>query len=826
LFFALFAVALLLGWNRISFSNDRTRLLDNQHPAQMRFEQWRKSFGANPEIVILVHGESESERRMALQRLEEEMQKIPQLESVNAFLDLPDLPTQGLYYLGSEPLRKLETQLLAQSQVFVSGKSMDLSQMPKDEAVRQQLLNALKSRGRTPYESPFGERPPQLQSRLELSLNSQTSVLVANAPEKIDAFATLKQLRSALKEVRHDLRGVKITLGGDFVALTDDAQNARWSALQAACISVFLVHFFFRWSFGQARPPRLALITVLVALGWTCAWVAVACPTLNIITINFACTMVGLGMDFNVQMLYDLEERVHKMSPQQALVESLSSIGQENLLGALATSAAFLSLTLTPFRGVSELGLISGVGVLLCWIASCSVLPALWLLKTPTPVARPPGTLEAMEQKWRSHPKAVLTLALLITAISLAAAWRPKFDYNLLNILAKDSAAAQIDAAFHEQAGSCSLYAVSIAHSEEEMRQRVKLFRKMPSVARVESAADWIPDAYEIALARPIIERVLRQARSLQLPPQPPKRLSTEELLQMQRASAAGSNWPELDAVLKEAGPGPIQDGLSYFLGQLHRDVEERLQWLKKQKLDPAPGWERINPELLARYRNPDGEWLIKIYARQDVWDKANLQEFQAQIGTVDPQATGLPQLTLAYLEQVHSSYWSAGRNALAAITVLLILYFRRIDRALLALAPKLLGMLWMLGAMGWMGVDFNPANATALPLTLGIGLVFGVHVMHQAIRQPGKLLFAGPTGRAVAVSGLSTVLGYASLMTTTYRGMSSLGLVMAVGIVSNLVTSLVILPVVLDRFTRTSTVDEPAARPPDEPRSPEETED
>ena len=102
-----------------------------------------------------------------------------------------------------------------------------------------------------------------------------------------------------------------------------------------------------------------------------------------------------------------------------------------------------------------------------------------------------------------------------------------------------------------------------------------------------------------------------------------------------------------------------------------------------------------------------------------------------------------------------------------------------------------------MLGAMGVLGVNFNPANATALPLTLGIGLVFGVHVVHRLRGNPHHGVFVGSTGNAVLVSGVSTVLGYISLVSSPYRGIASLGLIMGLGVISSLVTSLVVLPVV-----------------------------
>ena len=101
------------------------------------------------------------------------------------------------------------------------------------------------------------------------------------------------------------------------------------------------------------------------------------------------------------------------------------------------------------------------------------------------------------------------------------------------------------------------------------------------------------------------------------------------------------------------------------------------------------------------------------------------------------------------------------------------------------------LGVLWMLGLMGAAGVLFNPANFMALQLTLGIGLVFGVHVIHNA----RGLLFEHSTGPAVVLSAFCTVAGYGTLMLASHRGIASLGFVMAVGVLANLIAAVVVLP-------------------------------
>ena len=791
-------VCLIFAGARLRFSNDRTRMLDPRHPAQQRFEEYRRAFGASPEVVLLISSDDDELRRACADAVLKELAGESRLHELSGVLEMPLLPQQGLYYSSADSLTSLEERLKLLKQ-FQGGS------LPNQPEVMRELLHSLRSRGHEPYQSPFGPPPPKLETRRYLDLTPETLVVAARVqPGQDSDDALLARLRSKINQVMASHAGVDVLLGGDFVAFCDDARAARRTALQVSLLSLLLVHGFFRWAFGRPQPARLALLTVLIALCWSCAWVAWMTPTLNLITLNFTATLIGLGMDFNVQMLYRFyEERDRTASPEQAVRNTLSSVGKENFVGALATSAAFFSLMATPFLGVAQLGLISGVGVLLCWVASVTVLPALLLVTGDRGQAPPAGPWQRWERTWRSYPRTVLLAAGVLTVVAALNLHRPIFDYNLLHMMPEDALAIRNDREFHQRCGMCSLYACSLASDEAEMRRRTEQFRKLPGIARVESPADWIPENPQARLQR--VREVLATPGSappewLQDLPDPGQRLSTEQLLDLKKHFKGGD--AEVSQLLAQLGPGPIQDGLSHFFGEFKQDLNSRRAWLAAQRAEPLPQWNQLPPDLIQRYHQ-GSKWLIKIYPKQDVWEKEPLEEFMRELSTVDPQVTGLPLLTHTYLQHIKDSYWIAGRNALAAICLILFLSFRRLDEALWALAPKLLGVVWMLGAMGVLGIHFNPANATSLPLTLGIGLVFGVHVVHKLRQNPDEGVFVGSTGNAVLVSGVSTVLGYISLVTSPYRGIASLGLIMGLGVVSSLVTSLVMLPLVRQTLRR-----------------------
>jgi predicted RND superfamily exporter protein len=215
----------------------------------------------------------------------------------------------------------------------------------------------------------------------------------------------------------------------------------------------------------------------------------------------------------------------------------------------------------------------------------------------------------------------------------------------------------------------------------------------------------------------------------------------------------------------------------------------------------PAPITEDDVPaELRERYRGARGEYLVRAFAKESLWDYAALSRFTAAANTVDPDATGKPFRTLEGLRQMKRGFEWAAVYALAAIVVVLMLDLRRVRDLLLGLFPLAVGVVMTLGVMGLCGVALNPANMIALPLIVGVGVDNGVHVLHDYRGRAAGVAYrlGAATGRGVLVAALTTVLGFGTLMTARHAGMASLGLALTLGVTFSMLASLVWLPALL----------------------------
>src|SRR5262249_46394423 len=152
------------------------------------------------------------------------------------------------------------------------------------------------------------------------------------------------------------------------------------------------------------------------------------------------------------------------------------------------------------------------------------------------------------------------------------------------------------------------------------------------------------------------------------------------------------------------------------------------------------------------------------------------------------PYVTGTPIQLFFYTDLLKRSYQEAALYSLIAIVILTLWHFRNLLCVVLALIPVGVGFLWMVGVMVLFDVQFNPANIMTLPLIVGIGVTNGIHILNRFAEERDPSLLARSTGKAVLVSGLTTIAGFGSLILAKHRGIESLGFMMAIGVATCMV--------------------------------------
>lgn len=259
----------------------------------------------------------------------------------------------------------------------------------------------------------------------------------------------------------------------------------------------------------------------------------------------------------------------------------------------------------------------------------------------------------------------------------------------------------------------------------------------------------------------------------------------------------------DLRGQLKQLSPREYYERLSQHQQTSCHELLGRLQSLSKISNPAPPQLADMPSGLRTRFVGKNGRHLLKVYARSDIWDMDELEEFVTDLESVDPNVTGHPVQTFYASRQMQQSYIHAAIYSLLLVAIVLVLDFRDIRMSLLALMPMGLGVLQLFGVLGLLDIPLNPANMIVLPLILGIGIDDGVHVVHDFRRQAGKYRLSRSTATAVLITSATTMIGFGTMMFAKHQGLRSLGQVLTIGVFCCLGTSIIILPALLSLLSK-----------------------
>jgi predicted RND superfamily exporter protein len=179
--------------------------------------------------------------------------------------------------------------------------------------------------------------------------------------------------------------------------------------------------------------------------------------------------------------------------------------------------------------------------------------------------------------------------------------------------------------------------------------------------------------------------------------------------------------------------------------------------------------------------------------------DLDSMERFGAALEEISPRITGSTQFGIAWMEEIGSASKRAALLIFMSVLAIVALSFRSLRYTLFAVVPLLVGMIWMLGVYPLLGFKLNPINIAVIPLVIGMGIDFGIHLAHRyKVEQEIGTVYRY-TGKGVLLSALTTMIGFGSLgLIGTFGSISSMGIILFIGLATCLAASLVVLPALL----------------------------
>jgi hopanoid biosynthesis associated RND transporter like protein HpnN len=642
----------------------------------------------------------------------------------------------------------------------------------------------------------------------------------------------IDRLRQLVKQTQAEVPGLNVGITGEPVLDYDEMTQSQKDITLASIVSLVLCALIFIYGYNETGRPVKATICLVIGLGYTLAFTTLSVGHLNILTITFVPMLIGLGIDFGVHLITRYEEELrHGKTAETALTKAMVFTGQGIFTAALTTAGAFLAMYFTNFKGIEEMGLICGGGLMVCLIPMMTMLPAMLLRGQQNVIdhqVTEDATRARIENIWLQRPVLVLGVTLGLCVAALFGARKVYFDYNLIKMQSPSLPSVMFEQKLLDSADKSLLYGAVIADSLTNVVDLVEKIRKLPTVADIEPPfyGDFLADQSE---KLKLIGQIKQEIASLRFNTPDTQPVKIYELSRTlyglsgylgNALEEVGNSEPALTrqlVSLRQAienlrkamlqGDSLALDEhankLAQFQQALFADLIETFQILQHQD-DRAPlRVEDLPPALRDRFVGVTGKLLLQVYPRDDVWQRDKQEKFVTDLRKVDPNVTGTPVQLYEYETLLKDSYVQAAWYSLAAIALMVFFHFRSLGAVILSLLPVGIGTLWLTGLMGWFDIPINLANIMTLPLVIGIGVTNGVHILNRFAEERTPGILARSTGKAVLVSGLTAIAGFGSLILAKHHGIYSLGCVMATGIATCMIAGLTFLPALLNLLGR-----------------------
>jgi hopanoid biosynthesis associated RND transporter like protein HpnN len=585
-------------------------------------------------------------------------------------------------------------------------------------------------------------------------------------------------------------------------------ENAALNATVTIMVVLFILWMALRW----ARIIAAVFISLAVGLAITAAFGLLMVGSLNLISIYFAVLFVGLGVDFGIQFSVRYRAERHEVDDLgTALLHAGRRAGAPLTLAALATAAGFLSFLPTVYRGVSELGLIAGVGMLIAFATSITLLPALLSRFNP------PSEPEPLGYAWLAPVDSFLErnrVPILIATGAIVAAGLPllhwlHFDFNPMNLRSPkvESVATYLELKNDPEGGVNDIQVLlpSLAAADQVATK----LRVLPEVARAVTLSTLIPDHQPeklaiIASTAKTLGAALNPA-TLAVPPTDAQNLtminSTVEMLNRLAGNATGTGAVAARrlavalSALAKADQATRERAQAAFVEPLRSALAELRELFKAHEVTRAT----MPADIVRQWVTPDGKARVEVAPKGDSNDNEVLSRFAGAVQAVAPDATEGPISILDARSTIITAFFEAGAWALFSIAIILWITLRRIGDVLLTLVPLLLAGVVTLEICVLVGLPLNFANIIALPLLLGVGVAFKIYYI-MAWREGQTNLLQSVLTRAVIFSALTTATAFGSLWFSSHPGTSSMGKLLAISLLTTMAAAAVFQPILMGK--------------------------
>ncbi|MCB0271898.1 MAG: MMPL family transporter [Bdellovibrionales bacterium] len=573
---------------------------------------------------------------------------------------------------------------------------------------------------------------------------------------------------------------MNVVYGGKYLKVLSQYQQLIHDMLETLGLCLVFVALAIYLYFRRIRVIFLLTCTLAAGSAWVFALAQIFIGSLNSQTAFLGSIIVGNGVNSGVFLISRyLEERRKSVPYFNALQTAVLTTYASTFAAAITTSIAFIALSYSEIQGMSEFGFIGGVGMVLCWLASYTFLPAVLVLtekyipmhKNASQVSTGwTGVFSKLESHVRSFSKSIVVVSMVFILVCVVASVRflpNSLEYDFSNLKNK--------------------YDKS---KEEEVRNsRMKtIFGESlnPSIILLESDDQ----------ADGLCETVMNLENNL---PEDEKTVASCKMLQ----DFVPQDQTKKMAILASIRALLADDAIKPFYKKHKKEIDE----LNQTKKYTAITLESLPETMKRKYQEKDGRLGRTAFVYSD--SKSNVTDGKRLIQHTDVltniklkdgsrvSISGDYPIFADLLKAIKRDGPIVSVMSFLFVALLIVLYFRNIMAIFFVMGSLILSVIVMFGIQSIFQIKLNFFNYIALPVTFGIGVDYAVNLYNRYKQEgQGQILYAlRTTGGAIALCSITTMIGYLSLTQGINQAMVSFGWLAFIGEVSCVVASLWMIP-------------------------------
>ncbi|OUJ14285.1 MMPL family transporter [Acetobacter sp. DsW_063] len=836
-------VFLLLGsgavWvtmTHLGVTTDTSKMLSDKLAWKQRSDRLSKLFPQKDDLLVaVIEAKLPEEGRAAARELAARLSADhTHFNYVRLPDDNPYLNRNGLMFLDPKPLEKVLDDTVA-AQPFLGALAADPSSRGLFDALGliaegvkrgQANLKGFQSAldGFAGNLEAAADGRPQLLSWQQLLAGGLSDLsgryqFVITQP-KLD-YGSLQPGGEPSKAMRDAANALEFVKSGDaHVYITGEVQidDEEFATVAQGMVAGLLgsLALVTLWLMLAVRTWRIIapiVITLVMGLLLTTGFAAIAVGTLNLISVAFAILFVGIAVDFAIQFCVRFRGQHPTARGEAGIEEALLFTGRETghqiLVASLATAAGFLAFTPTAFEGVAQLGLIAGVGMIVAFVCTVALLPA--LLRIFQPRVDLPLTgyqqLRPLDQAIRRWRGPILGLFGALAALGLFLAPHLSFDGDPLHTKDPHSEGMRTLHLLMSNPMSSPYSAEYLAPNLDAAKTMAEKFSTLPEVHDAMWLGSYVPDDQDTKLA------LIADAAQILLPtivvPNPKPTPDAAAIRASAQATAASlsevtGNLDAKDSLRR------IQTALAKLAqanddlllrtnAALVRFLPTQLQTLQDVLSATPVTIKDVPAEITRDYLLPDGRALVEVHPKGVMSNTGALHKFVTAVQQVEPEAAGSAIDIVESARTIVHSFIVAAVSAFVMIAVILFGALRRVLDTALVLAALAMSALMTLILIVCVPETLNFANIIALPLLLGVGVSFNIYFVMNW-RSGVKAPLSSPTARAVVFSAFTTATAFGSLALSHHPGTASMGRLLLLSLACTLAATLFFIPALLPK--------------------------